>query len=277
MDCITDRNDLKYCFIIALILLVPAVSAYNPELSGDRNLGQEYRFTVKNVTAINQNLPGSDVTYHWTVYDYRLLGQEYTYYSPNWGQWFRKDADTGKQFLAVWVKSELTGNTSWYGWGSNRFSVWVWDNTTVNNESTHMEDLPLQYNSDRYRPVVIAEVQDLMSRDKKLLSREWFGWKDEIELTRQDPGPSATWDGIILYQIPDAATGEDLRVVGTSWYGYGVWHLTNKIDLIQGSYTMGTDTRNAVKVVEPIETVIRGKNKEEEATRKTTQKPPKVR
>lgn len=234
MDCITYRNDLKYCFIIALILIIPAsVSAFNPILSGERNLGQDYQFTVKNVTGLNQNLPGSDVTYHWSVYDYRLIGTDYNYYSVNWGRWFQQDADPGKQFLIIWVRSEMTGKTSWYGWGPERFRVWVWGNTTVYNQTTPMQDLPIEYKSDQYRPVVISEVQNLMSREKKPLTREWYGWRDEIELDRQEPGHSAAWDGMILYQIPEAATPDDIRIMGYSWYGDSVWYLTPHNDLIQ--------------------------------------------
>lgn len=210
---------------ILLILMVPA-NAFSPELSGDRNLGQEYKFTVNNVTTPDQSLRGSGVTYHWSVYDYRILGRAYSYYSNDWGRWFIQHADHEKKYLALWVRVWMEGGSSWYGWGPDRFRLWVWDNTTIHNETIHINDLPIEYKSDQYRPVVIAELQNLNGRsDKKLLSREWYGWKDEIELIRQEPGPSNAWDGFIMYQIPAAATENDIRVFASSWYGYGVWYL----------------------------------------------------
>jgi hypothetical protein len=204
---------------------------FNPAYSGERNLGQEYQFTVKNVTSIDQGIDGSDITYRWTVFDYRVLGTKYTYYSPNWGQWFRTDADPGKQFLAVWVRSELEGNSTWYGWGPDRYSLWIWDNTTLEPEVIPLEDLPFE--SDRYQPIVIAELQDLKDKGRSQLTTEWYGWKDQVEIVRQEPGRSAAWEGLILFQIPEDATPADVRVLGSSWYGYSVWYLTAHDNLIQ--------------------------------------------
>lgn len=210
---------------VLLILMVP-VNAFSPELLGDRNLGQEYKFTVNNVTTPDQSLKGSDVTYHWTVYDYRILGRAYSYYSNDWGRWFTQYSDHEKKYLALWVRVWMEGGSSWYGWGPDRFKLWI-GNTTISNETIHLNDLPIEYKGDNYRPVVIAELQNLNSRsDKKLLSREWYGWKDEIELDRQEPGLSNAWDGFIIYQIPAAVTENDIRVFAPSWYGYGIWHLT---------------------------------------------------
>jgi hypothetical protein len=236
-----------------LIELLP----FNPAYSGERNIGQEYQFTVKNVTSIDQGLDGADITYHWTVNDYRVLGSRYTYYSPNWGQWFRKDADPGNQFLAVWVRSELSGNSTWYGWGPDRFKVWVWDNTTRDPEATQLEDLPFE--SDRYQPVVIAELQDLKDKERSQLTTEWYGWKDQVEVTRQEPGRSAAWEGMILFQIPEGAGPEVIRVLGYSWYGYSVWYLTPHENLIQ-EVSPDQEYIQSVPEVEPVAPEIRGRH-----------------
>ena len=235
MGRITGTDVCRYCALITLIvfLLIPAVSAYSPTLSGDRNIGQEYRFTVRNVTTLDQTIIGSDVTYRWKVYDYLILGDCLTYWSVDWGRWLTQYADPGKKYMAIWVRSEMDGKTSWYGWGSDRFKLWIWGNTSISNMTFPLQDLPIEYKSDRYRPAVIAELQNRTGHTGDLLIRDWYGWKDDIELDRQEPGPSAAWDGIILYQIPEIAKADDIRVYGYSWYGYGVWYLVPKDQLVQ--------------------------------------------
>jgi hypothetical protein len=258
---------------LILICIPAAASAFDPALSGERQLGQSYSFTVRNVTALDQSKDGSDVTYDWSVYDYRFIDEGYTYWSVNWGQWFRQDADPGKKYLVVWVRSQMSGNTSWYGWGPDRFRVWVWGNTTIDPEPIPLQDLQIKYGSEKYRPVVISELQELNGRlDKKLLTREWYGWKDEIELNRQEPGASAAWDGMILYQIPAEATEDDIRVLGWSWYGYGVWYLTEHDDLIQVKSFEGSDMRVSPTIQEPAKKEIRGRSSQIKTSRENLTK-----
>jgi len=73
---------------------------FNPLLSGDRNLGKELTWKISNVSGGYAN-----VTFHVNVYDYRVLGLTYTYYSNEWGQWFTRIADPGKKFMMIWVRT----------------------------------------------------------------------------------------------------------------------------------------------------------------------------
>jgi len=201
---------------------------FNPLLSGDRNLGKELTWKISNVSGGYAN-----VTFHVNVYDYRVLGLTYTYYSNEWGQWFTRIADPGKKFMMIWVRTSSEG-TTWYPWDTDSFHIWVWSNTTIEPDKTPMNDLPIKYGSEKYRPITIKEVQDLTRADGSLLSREWYGYAGNEKLVRQEPGLSNAWEGMILTQIPVGAEPEDIRILGWfDYYGYGVWYLTEHEGLLQ--------------------------------------------
>jgi hypothetical protein len=224
-------------FLLMLFLVfggIPGVSAgeniaaFNASVSGERNLGQDLTWSVLNVSGT------ADVEYHYTVYDFREIGNYYTYYSKNWGRWFESYADPGNKFIAVWVRGETNG-TTFFGFGSDRFYAWVWGNTTIQVMGTPLQDLPIKYGSEYYRPVVIAELQNRTRLDGSLLTTEWYSWKDGYELTRFEPGASNAWDGVVLFQVPNAATIDDISIYGWfGYYGYGVWHLTDHV-IVQDS------------------------------------------
>lgn len=212
--------------MVSFWILVPAEASevqFNTTIAGDRNMGQEYSWTVNNVSGL------ADVHYHYNVYDYRVIGKTYEYHSPAWGTWFNKSADPGKKYLAVWVRGWLEG-TAWYGWDQDRFMVWAWDNWTIKPEPVHMQDVELRkHGSGRRLPAVIRELENRTATlERGLLTSERYGWKDENQMERMEPGRSNAFEGVILYQIPEAAQVEDLRVAG--WFGYYgtvIWHLSN--------------------------------------------------
>jgi hypothetical protein len=214
---------VKWGVLLALGILICAVPAlaFDSTIDGDRNLGQPWNFSIAHVSG---NL---DADYSFTVYDYRDLGGCYTYWSLEWGQKFTKVADPGKKYLAVWVNGELEG-TDWWGWGQERFNAWVWGNTTIAPEAVLLNDLPKKYGSDVYYPAVIYELQNLTRRDdpSRLLTRQPWAWKDGDELDRMCPGPSEAWDGYIIYQVPENAAPEDIRIAGGFYAGTPIWWLT---------------------------------------------------
>jgi len=238
--------------LISLSVPVHAGDRFNPSLSGERNIGQEYSWTIQNVSGL------SDVCYNTSVYDFKIIGSQYTYYSIEWGQWFTEQADTGKKYLIVWARTESNG-TSWYGWGGDRFTLWVWGNTTIVPDPVPLQDLPIKYQSEHYLTRVIAELQNRTGTDGELLTREWYGWKDGNELDRQEPGSSAAYDGMILYQIPEEAQPEDIRVLGWfGYYGYGIWYLTEQEELIQVVNTQATQAEEQKPIIQ-LDRIIRGK------------------
>jgi hypothetical protein len=212
--------------ICILCIVLPAGAQdvpFNASIPGDRNLNQPFNFKISNTSGY------AGVTYHYSVYDYRMIGKNYTYYSPAWATWYQKDAPPGKSYLAVWVRGWSEG-TTWYGWGKERFNVWVWGNTTVSPEPVQMQDLDIgKKGSGRRLPVVIKELENRTATyDRGVLTTERYAWKDETELTRMEPGRSNAYDGVILYLVNSTAGPEDLRVAG--WFGYwgtGIWHLSN--------------------------------------------------
>jgi len=143
------------------------------------------------------------------------------------GSVVHQEAQPGKKYIAVWVRGWTEG-TSWLGWGQDRFPLWIWGNTTIFPESVQLQDLSIRYGSDRKLPAVIKEIENrTASTERGLLTTERYGWKDEHELNRVEPGRSNAFDGYLLYQIPTEAQPEDIRIAG--WFGYwgtAVWHLT---------------------------------------------------
>jgi hypothetical protein len=227
---------------------------FSPVLSGERNIGEEFAWTIANVSGL------ADVSFNVTVYDYKVLGRDYLYYSNDWGQWTTDYAGGDKEYLALWVRVESNG-TTWYGWNQDRFRLWIWDNVTVMPDPVPVQDLPDEYKSDEYSPRVIAELQNRTGLTGGLLSREWYGWKDGVELTRQEPGPSNAWEGVILYRIPDNADPEDIRVLGWfGYYGYGVWYLTPHQDLKQDLTTAEERQNQDQPVVMPTRGIVRGQD-----------------
>jgi hypothetical protein len=195
-------------------------ATFNATVPGERNLGQVFTWSIQNVS--NR----ADVTYHFNVYAWRLIGLNYTYYSPAWGRWFTADSRPEFQYLAIWVRAWSEGTTCW-GYGPDRFNIWAWGNRTIIPEPVHLEDVAVKIGSDHFRPVVIRELENRTLPNGTILTTEWFGWEDGQELTRIEPGTSNAWDGVSLYQVPVAAGPEDLQVAG--WFGYfgtPIWYLT---------------------------------------------------
>jgi len=211
---------------LCLIAVLPAGAQevpFNTTIAGDRNLGQLYSWTVNNASGY------AGCVYHYTVYDYRFIGRSYNFYSESWGSWFRNDAGTGQQYLAVWVRGWVEG-TAWYGWDQERFPIWVWSNRTVQPVPVHMQDIEVgKRGSEKYMPAVIREVENRTSTSERgLLTDERYGWKDAIQHNRMEPGYSNRFDGYILYQVPEMAGPGDIRVVGNfGYYGIPIWHLVN--------------------------------------------------
>jgi len=208
--------------------------AFNDTVPGERNVGQVFTWSIQNVSK------QADIKYYYTVYASRLIGMNYSYYSNAWGRWEICEAGPGFQYLVIWVRGWTEGTTSW-GYGPERFRVFVWDNLTIDLEPAHLNDLPVWFLADEYRPVVNAELENrtllngTLSR-VELLTTEWYGWRNNQKLARMESGLSNAWDGVILYQIPVAADLEDLRVAG--WFGYygtPVWYLTPHM-IVQKSF-----------------------------------------
>jgi hypothetical protein len=217
------------CLIAVVVMPVSAVNVpFNASTPGERNLGQSFEWTVNNVSGL------ADIHYNFTAYAFRDLGSNYTYHSKDWGQNFNQSADPGKKFIAVWIRGIGEG-TTWIGWGADRFNLWLYGNTTIKPEATHLEDLPIRYGSENYRPAVILNLENRTNPDGSWLSDEWYGWKDGHELDRLEPGKSNAFDGFIIYQVPLQTNPEDLRLAGWfGFYGTAIWYLSPH-DILQES------------------------------------------
>ena len=262
-------NTLYYIFIMTIIAscLMPIASAepvpFNASIGGDRNLNQPFTFTMENVSGTY-----ASAVYQYAVYDYRIIDGHYNYFSVNWGDWYKFYADPGMKYLIVWVRGNMDGGTSYFGWGQDRFRAWV-GNEVFTPDKVLMQDIPIrnsrasqsepvqqdtgdplscccmqtpepdtepiEYNyagnplrSQRRLPAVILETENLKARfGRGQLTTERYGWKDEFELDRHEPG--STWDGFLMFQIPFDAKPEDIQIAG--WfrnYGTAVWNLVDR-------------------------------------------------
>jgi hypothetical protein len=201
-------------------------------------------------------------SYQFTVYDYRILGNNYSYYSVNWGQWMKEAAEPGNKYLLVWIRGRMEG-TAYFGWGQEFFNAWIGGTLGVAPEEVKMQDIPIRGSfassspvpvttnsctgevigeedriidggsknpisgSKRYQPVVIKEAEDLKAtHERGQLTTERYGWKDENEMDRMVPGE--TVEGYILFQVPEDAQPEDIQVAGffRNW-GTAVWNLVD--------------------------------------------------
>lgn len=245
--------------ITALVLIQPVHAAggipFNETIAGERNLGQWFTWTAWNVSM------NADSVYHYTVYEWREIGPKYHYYSVNWGQWFEEPAGQDQKFFAIWIRGWLEG-TAWHGWGPDRFRLWV-GNRSYEPEPVKLQDIPLRnigkaivstvkegckekevitgysggaLETGRYLPVVIQELENLKARNSRgQLTTERYGWMDENELVRMDPGESNAYDGVLLYRVPKDAQPEDMMVSGSFWsWGPSWWYLTDR-DIVQDS------------------------------------------
>lgn len=245
-----------------VVITSPATAAgiaFNESMTGERNIAQNFTFTMSNVSGSY-----ADCVYQYTVYDYREIGENITHYSVNWGQWYKQEADPGKKYIAVWVRGMMQG-TSYIGWGQDFFTVWVWGNQSYQpepvlmqdieigsykrygktytktgcNEYTAIDDLSVSDTWDENRtgrrlPAVIRDVENLKATNERgQLSRERYGWKDENEQDRMVPGEM--WEGYILYQIPESATAADIQIAGNfRAAGAAIWNIRDR-DIIQDS------------------------------------------
>lgn len=218
---------------LIFLIIVPAtaqfqassesLTGFNATLPGERNIGQLYTWSIQNVSGT------ADVIYHYTVYASRLIGGNYTYHSREWNTWEKRYAAAGSQYLIVWIKGWLdpVSGTTWIGWAPERFNAWVWGNRTIKPEPVQMEDMPIAWKSERYRPVMIAEAGNRTMPDGTILTTEWYSWELWNQRIRMEPGNP--WDGFVLYQVPVEATLDDIQIGG--WFGYygtAWWNLKDR-------------------------------------------------
>jgi hypothetical protein len=212
--------------VMLSLLMVEGAFAIPATQQGDRNLGDPFTFTINNVTSWNQSLPSDSLTYTADVYDYKIIGPEYTWWSDEWGKWFVQEADPGMEYLAVWVRL-MSNGTRWWGWSQDNFIVWGKGYTTIYPLAIPMDDLTGKYNGGIFWPIIIQELQNSTGSQGKLLTKNWFGWDNIMQETDQLSGASNAWDGYVLYEIPRGTAPADLRVCGWfDYYGTAVWHFT---------------------------------------------------
>lgn len=210
------------------------IAPFNSSLKGDRNLGDPFIFTIKNMSGYKPAI------YHLTVYNYKIL-ENYTYHSDAWGQNFKQEPDPGKVYLAIWVKEYLSENSTInWAYDSETFNVWIYGNQTIEPEPLKFSDLPeycfnsLSCSPDLLPPVIPYEFLNVTLGGPPV-SSDPFGYRFGMYQGDLYPGLSNGRDGWILYQIPKGTDPKYLRVCGWfDYYGYGVWYLEPQ-EILQNS------------------------------------------
>lgn len=226
--------------LTALLLIVPAsayysdaiipagtgfMPVYNASYPGERNAGQWYDFAINNVSGY------ADVKYHFTVYDAQIK-DSYQYRSDAWGEWWRETAGPGKKFLFVWICGYSEG-TSWYGWGPERFFLWI-NGETIPQEPIMVSDIGKVRRgtawSSQVPPRTIRFMENRTSFKDFPYSQDAYGYSDGIMKTRMEPGKSNAWSGYIIYQVPETSTHKDMQIAGWfDYFGTAYWNLQPRV------------------------------------------------
>lgn len=215
-----------FAVLIFFISLYPVDALpFNASQPGERNPGDPYQFTMHNVSGTYEN-----VTHHITVYSSKLFpkNQSYQYWSVLYGQWMNQTPEKNKKWLFVWVEDYTEGATTW-SYEKDRFTVWIWGNTTIPAEPVQLED-HTSYPDKHKGPAIIQGVTygHTVSRDYSWFG-DPYGWRDGYIQPRVEPGRSNAWSGWIRYQVPDGAMLQDLQLAG--WFdnfGSVQWNLVKK-------------------------------------------------
>jgi hypothetical protein len=215
-------------FLISLICLAFTVQAaapvpFNETVKGDRNLGQEFVFTISNMSGLKP------AQYHFTVYDFMIL-DNFSYHSVAWGQDLKQEPGPGLEYLAVWVREYLTENST-VNWAYDQDSFNAWVNiTTITPLAVFLQDLPGSYIGGHWTditPPLIPREFENKTHNGIPITRDPFGYRAGVFQGDQYPGQSNDRDGFILYEIPSGTRPEFIRVCGWfGFYGYGIWYLT---------------------------------------------------
>lgn len=227
----SENNKKDWVFVLLAVIIIvgiliiwaqPVLALDQANTTTELNREDLFTFTMNNVGGSQEN-----VTHHFTVYSSRLMqeNESYHYWSVLEGQMLNQTPDKGKKWLFVWVEDYIEGATTW-PYEINRFSAWVWGNTTIPAEPVQMEDFTRR--ADKHlKPAAIEGVSygHPVPRDYSWFG-DPYGWKDGFYQPRIEPGKSNAWSGWIKFQVPEKASLEDIQIAG--WflnYGTAYWNL----------------------------------------------------
>jgi len=161
------------------------------------------------------NVSGSDMTVHVTMYRYRFE-PDFQAHSVSWGTdaYFRHAPDEGNTWLFIWVCMYMDGSgasedTRIWGMGANHFCVRIGDKTyqPITNEIDLTQDI--KEFKDTYD---LGSVARTLPYGYFVLNQG--GKETAIVQGWLHMGRSNAWDGWILYEVPKDTDPDTIIVLG---------------------------------------------------------------
>lgn len=214
--------------LLALVLPSGALTMpFNATFPGERNINQWFEWKLYNASGL------AGVVYHYTVYDARLM-PNYSYHSESWNSWDVQEPTPGNQYLLIRICGWSEG-TTWWGWGRDRFNVWVYGNTIPPEPVQLVDVLKVKRGlswSMVLPPRTIAGLENVSAYPGFTWSGDVYGYQEGLEMNRMVPGKSNAWIGYLLYQVPAKANLSDIQVSGNFYNHRAYWNLEKK-DYVQ--------------------------------------------
>jgi hypothetical protein len=212
-----------FLLLIALIAVLSIAQAgavpFDATIDGPRNLRQPFTFTLRNLSGTR-----ASVTYHFNVYDFRILNSTLHYWDRDWGAWEELNADPGRVYLAVWVE-EWSEGFSYYAYKQKAFPL-LWKNYQwIYPEPVLLETIPT-VSRDHFAPALIQETTHRITKGIGPLPFSSFGYLDGWDRVDLNPGKSNRYNGFILYEIPEKSVPGDLQVAGSFPMKTPLWKLS---------------------------------------------------
>ena len=196
--------------------------------TGGRYLGEPFVWQRENVSM------GKDLKFEFKVYDLEFL-DSYQWNSRSWGQtiWFTQFPSDGYKYAFVFARMEVVMETpeddpgTWGPVQPENVYLQYNDTMKIERDTAHRECIVIKEMMYRYTLNDDARVSDY----GRLFvpTTTIYDWDEECQQVGYiRGGASNAWDGYLIYQVPENATGADLRVlVGMGSFGTPYWILTD--------------------------------------------------
>jgi hypothetical protein len=182
----------------------------DPYAEGTRQEYQWFRWHWDNVSGLQQADRGIVVYNHYWL-------NSFTYWDDAWGNYYKQYPDPGMRFVAVFVHQEDFNEDNSGLWGYQNHSFYIQYNNELHssypnfNQVYRIAELEEKYgnyySSDFIHPYGTVRVYG-GTRDAST-----GGYHLEF-LDSLWSGPSNSWDGYLIFEVPVDMTDSDIRIVG---------------------------------------------------------------
>jgi len=212
---IPERVDIPAA-VVSIVPIPTENKADYMERTNGRDEKELYKFFRNNVSG-NQ-----DLMIYATVYGHNFY-QDYHTWSDSWSEYFRETPAPGYQFLfvyvVVWVDTETGDDCRPYGFDKDHWRVQygnrIYEPIKYYDPAWRIREMETvsNYNKDSF--IVPYGVIRRFDNDRGWVA-DPLGWIKG--------GRSNAWDGYLIYEVPETATEDKLKVIGRfENLGYYAW------------------------------------------------------